>query len=204
MSKNNVYHTTYIKSFSLFSYVFYHPLAILMAKSRRILLDAKDIDPKKHYVFAINHSGAPDFFVVFFGLPLKITLKLVPYRFFIANRFFRKSVVRWLTMSYGGFPAKKHSAIEWGVPAAKHAMERGETVVIFPEGKVSKIDRVHPPKRGVEFLANENDVRIVPVRVKWHRDRGYINSYNLVIGKPFDGRGMKAIEIMDRIYSLKF
>lgn len=204
MEKQKVYPTRYIRAYSLFSYIFYHPLTLLMTTRRTFLLQPSDIDPNKRYVFAINHSGAPDFFVVFFGLPLRITLKLVPYRFFIANRFFNNPIIRWLAMSYGGFPAKKHKTIEWGVPAAKHALKRDETVVIFPEGKVSKIDKAYPPKRGVEFLANEDDVVIVPARVKWHRGKGYINSYDLTVGRPFDGHGMKAVQIMDRIYDLKF
>lgn len=188
----------------MFSYIFYHPIARLMMVRRNVHLNPSDIEPGKHYLFAINHSGAPDFFVVFFGLPLSVTLKLVPYRFFIANRFFRNWLVRWMAMSYGGFPAKEHESIEWGLDAARHAISRNETVVIFPEGKVSRTDKQYPPRKGVGILAKEDNVAIIPVRVKWHRHQGYLRSYDVTVGKPFDAKDMSAEQIMDIVYDLEF
>lgn len=203
MPKLKVYSTNYIKRFSLFHYAFYHPLAKFMMARCKFLLSENDIDPKKHYIFVANHSGAPDFFVVFFGLPFKITRLLVPYRFFIANRFFKKRSARWVLMSFGGFPAKKHRTLDWGVPAGERAMKRNETVVIFPEGKVAPIDRKYPPKRGIEFLAKNPNAMLIPVRVKWHRNKGLVKSYDLTVGKPFDAHNMTAAQIMDRVYDLE-
>jgi len=204
MTKPKVYSTKYINAFSWFHYPLYGTIARLMISRKNFLIQPEDIKAGKKYVFAVNHQGIPDFFVVFFGMPTYVHSRLTPYRFFIANRFFRNRFLRWILLSFGGFPAKKHRTLEWGLPAAEHAIRRGESVVIFPEGKVSLIDRVHTPKRGVEFLANEKNAMIIPVRVRWHRAQGYFNSYDLVVGKPFNGHGMKAVEIMDRVYSLKF
>lgn len=188
----------------MLGYFFYHPLARWMMVSRSVQLDKSDIKPGKHYIFAINHSGAPDFFVVFFGLPLSVTLRLVPYRFFIANRFFKKPLVRWMALSYGGFPAKEHTQLKWGLDAAKHALNRNETLVIFPEGKVSKVDRKYPPKRGVAILAKMPNVLIIPTRVKWHRNNGYLRSYDVTVGKPIDANGLTADQIMNEVYDLEF
>ncbi len=204
MQKLKAYSTKYINAYSWFHFPLYGLIARAMMRKKKLLLRPKDIDLTKKYVFVVNHQGLPDFFVVFFGMPANIHHLIGPYRFFIANRFFRNSILRWILLSFGGFPAKKHSSLEWGISAAKHAMERGETVVIFPEGKVSLIDRAYPPKRGVEFLANEPDVMIIPTRVKWNRAKGYLNSYYLAVGRPFDGHGMKATQIMDHVYDLKF
>ncbi len=204
MQKLKTYSTKYVRIYSWLHFPLYGALARSMVAKRNIMLQPSDICSDKKYVFAVNHQGQPDFFVVFFGMPGELHRLLGPYRFFIANRFFINPFLGWMLRSFGGFPAKKHSKYNWGIPAAKQAMARGEAVVIFPEGKVSLVERRYAPLRGVEVLAQGPDVLIIPARVKWFRNPKVINGYKLAIGKPFDAHGMKANQIMDRVYSLKF
>ncbi len=204
MSKQKTYSSFYILVFSWIHFPLYGFIARRMMKSEKLMLNINDLNKNSHYVFTVNHQGAPDFFVVFFGMPGRIHRQIGPYRFFIANKFFKNPLTRWLALSFGGFPAKKHPKYQYGIAAAKHAMNCGESVVIFPEGKVSQVDRQHKPKQGVAILAKEPDTFIIPVRVKWHRDKGIFNSYDVAIGKPFNGSKMSAEEIMDKVYSLKF
>ncbi len=204
MSKLKIYPAKYVKVFSWIHLPLYGALAKTLVSKKNILIEPGDIEPDKKYLFAVNHQGIPDFFVVFFGLPFWIHRQLTPYRFFVSNPFFKNPVVRWMLMSFGGFPAKEHRKIDWGILAAERALQRNETVVIFPEGRVSLEERKYPAKRGVEILAKTPDIMIVPVRVKWYRSEKVFKSYYLAVGKPFDASQMTASQIMDRVYDLEF
>jgi lysophospholipid acyltransferase (LPLAT)-like uncharacterized protein len=105
---------------------------------------------------------------------------------------------------YGCFRARYQIDTNSGLPFGLKLISQGSHLVIFPEGKVGKFDRAILPKTGVEVLANEPNVELIPARVKWNRKRGLWKSYSLAIGKPFSGKNMTAEQIMDVVYSLKF
>ena len=204
MAKQKYYSTSYVSLFSWVHYPLYWVLANLMKRSNRFLIKPEDVNLNHRYVFCLNHRGSPDFFVVFFGMPAWFHRKIAPYRFFIANRFFKNWFVRWQALSFGGFPAKEHPYLDYGLDAANRALDRGDPVVIFPEGRVGMVDREHKPKKGVAILAKRIDVRIVPVRVNWDRSKKLFRSYDVVVGKPFDGSKMNENQIMDVVYDLRF
>ncbi len=77
-------------------------------------------------------------------------------------------------------------------------MGRGQSIGIFPEGGLSK-NREKPARRGVMVLAQQPNVRIIPVHIEW-RGEGRFKTFDMGIGKPFDGSKMSAQEILDRIY----
>ena len=177
---------------------------MLMTRSKRIELSEDDIDPGKRYVIAGNHTGMPDPFVVCMNLPFRIQAKLIPFRFFVINRFFFAPLGFYLHL-LGGFPAHKHDRYAYGLEVAYEAHQKGHSVVIFPEGKISKNSvQEFEPKSGVSVLARRDHVMIIPARLRWTRKRGILRSYDLAVGRPFDGSKMSPQQIMDVVYSLKF
>lgn len=120
------------------------------------------------------------------------------------SRFFRFWPLRpWLFL-HGCFPSHEYRNFGYGLGRAKQLLDQGRTVIIFPEGGVLKPGRHKPPKNGVAVLANQEKTLLIPVRVKWDRNKGLWKSYSLSIGKPFSGKNMTAEQIMDVVYSLKF
>jgi 1-acyl-sn-glycerol-3-phosphate acyltransferase len=151
-----------------------------------------------HYVMAANHQTYLDPWVVPGSIPFGYWIKMGLPRAFVANRFFGYFFVGNLLRSVGSFPAKEHPTDPYGLDYAFTVMERGQSIMIFPEGGLSK-KREKPARRGVMVLAQQPNVRIIPVHIEWrHMDR--LSTFDIGIGKPFDGSKMSAQEIMDRIY----
>jgi 1-acyl-sn-glycerol-3-phosphate acyltransferase len=145
-----------------------------------------------------------DAFYICYSMPFDIHRKLGPYRFFLANRFIDNAFMGRPLLAFGCFPAKRHERYPYGLRMAETLLGNSETVVIFPEGRISKIDREHVPRHGVEVLAKMPGVQLVPARVEWQRDKGFFKSYRLSIGRPFNGSELTAEQIMDKVYDLKF
>ena len=80
----------------------------------------------------------------------------------------------WFIRRLGGFPIDTDQP---GIGSFRHAVEllnEGEMVVIFPEGKIFRDDRVHPLKRGLARMALQVEsiqpgigVQIVPISIHY-------------------------------------
>jgi len=162
------------------------------------------LDTNKAYIIAANHSGAIDPFIITANLPWHYILTLTPYRFMTANKFFSRTLLLPFLFALGCYPANKHPRFKSGLEYTQKLIEKRYCIVIFPEGKVSRIDRQYPARKGIEVLVQDSGVEILPVRVKWNRRKGLLRSYSLTVGKPFSGKNMTAEQIMDVVYGLKF
>jgi 1-acyl-sn-glycerol-3-phosphate acyltransferase len=145
-----------------------------------------------------------DPFIICYSLDFSIHRQLAPYAFLVANRFFSYPIVKHVLIALGGFPAKWHKKYPSGLAHTQTLLKKGSTVAIFPEGRISAHDRQFRPKKGVEVLANSQNTLLIPARIKWNRRKGFIKSYSIAVGNPFDGKNMTADQIMDVVYSLKF
>ncbi len=165
------------------------------------------LNPNAGYIIVANHSGSIDPFIITANLPLPYIKAMLPFRFMTANKFFNK-VWLWPALFWHGcYPARKTSGRLKDISGLEYTaklVNSKTTIMIFPEGRVSRKDRQFPPKRGVEILARTPDVLLIPVRVKWDRSKGFWKSYSMAIGEPFSGENMTAEQIMDVVYGLKF
>lgn len=166
-------------------------------------LNANLLNPETTYILVSNHKTLADAFIIPSSLPLSVSIKLLPIRYFIKNSYFKNPVLRPFLILLGCFPAHPYRKWGYGIEKAIDVMGKGHSVYIFPEGKLTKIDRMNPPKKGVTLLANQKGSSILPVRIDkqktdWHR------SVKVSWGVPFDGKNMTAEQIMDVVYGLKF
>jgi len=155
------------------------------------------------YVITANHTAGFDPFVITSNLRWKHVRLLTPYFFMTHNRFFKPLFRPWFYL-HGCFPAFKHPKMDYGISRAEHLLKDGRTVLMFPEGGVSRTDRARLPKTGIEHLVRIDGVKVLPARVRWNRNKKFFRSYSLSIGQPFDAKNMTAEQIMDVVYSLKF
>lgn len=121
----------------------------------------ENIDPKKQYIFAPNHQGMFDIFVIYGFLPnrfawiMKKELMIIPFVGTACKKVGHISIDR-------SSPVK---AMESIAEAEKTLSERGSSIVIFPEGTRTRTGEVGRLKGGAFKMAYDLDFEIAPVTI---------------------------------------
>ncbi len=88
-----------------------------------------------------------------------------PIYFMAKRELFQNRLVGWILNALGALPVRRGESDEQSMVTALALLERGEAVVIFPEGTRHRSGPLHPPRRGVGRLALESGAPVVPVAV---------------------------------------
>ncbi len=114
--------------------------------------------PAGGVILAANHRSFLDPFIVgcCLGRPI----------YFVAKReLFHKPLLGWFLNCMGAFPVRRGESDEESMQTALALLERGEAVVIFPEGTRIRSGSLAQPKRGVGRLALESGKPVVPIAI---------------------------------------
>lgn len=104
---------------------------------------------------------------------------IVPHLFFSGRRvrpifkseFAKTKIVKWAFSRVGGIPVERGSADMKALRRAQHALQRGEDVLIFPEGtRVRSDDQVAEVHGGAALIAQMGKAPIAPIAVCGFRD----------------------------------
>ena len=109
-------------------------------------------------LIAPNHRSFLDPFVL--GCCIRRPIYFMAKRELFKNRF-----VGWILNCLGAFPVKRGESDEEAMETARLLLERGEAVLVFPEGTRIRRGSLGRPKRGVGRLALETGAPVVPVAV---------------------------------------
>jgi 1-acyl-sn-glycerol-3-phosphate acyltransferase len=116
-------------------------------------------------VLAANHNSNLDALALMSLMPLRLLPKLRPVA--AVDYFFTSKVRGWFaTNIIGIIPVKRGSGKEGGNPLllCEEALDRGEILVLFPEGSRGDPETLGPLKKGIGHLACARPhVPIVPV-----------------------------------------
>ncbi len=114
--------------------------------------------PDGPLLLAANHRSFLDPFVI--GCCLRRPI------YFVAKReLFDIRLLGWFLNCLGAFPVRRGESDEESMTTALALLERGEAVVIFPEGTRNRSGPLAEPKRGVGRLALESGAPVVPIAV---------------------------------------
>jgi glycerol-3-phosphate dehydrogenase (NAD(P)+) len=114
--------------------------------------------PPGGVILAANHRSFLDPFVIGCCLPRPI--------YFVAKReLFKNPIIGWFLNCMGAFPVRRGESDEESVATALALLERGQAVVIFPEGTRIRAGSLATPKRGVGRLALQSGAPVVPIAI---------------------------------------
>src|SRR3954467_5531337 len=110
-------------------------------------------------IIASNHRSFLDPFVIAVMARRPI--------YFVAKKelFGFHPVISWLLNALGAFPIDRGASDQESMATARAILERGDIVLMFPEGTRIRPGALGRPKRGVGRLALETGARVVPVAV---------------------------------------
>jgi glycerol-3-phosphate dehydrogenase (NAD(P)+) len=109
-------------------------------------------------LLAANHRSFLDPFVI--GALTRRPVYYVAKRELFARRW-----QAWLLSALGAFPVDRGAGDADAIATARTILQRGDCVVIFPEGTRVRCGPLGAPRRGIGRLALETGARVVPVAV---------------------------------------
>jgi len=109
-------------------------------------------------IFASNHRSFLDPFVI--G-----TLLRRPVYYVAKKELFLHPLAGWFMSRLGGIPIDRGAGDVQAMETARRILERGDCVVIFPEGTRTRPGPLGAPHRGVGRLALQTAAPVVPVAV---------------------------------------
>jgi glycerol-3-phosphate dehydrogenase (NAD(P)+) len=107
-------------------------------------------------IFASNHRSFLDPFIV--GV-----LCRRPVYYVAKSEIFKNPFVAWFVSSLGAFPVRRGAGDPDMLKTARAILDRGDCLLIFPEGTRTRPGSLGRPKRGVGRLALETGAPVVPV-----------------------------------------
>jgi 1-acyl-sn-glycerol-3-phosphate acyltransferase len=109
-------------------------------------------------LLASNHRSFLDPFVI--GMMVRR-----PVYYMAKRELFEKRWQAWILNALGAFPVDRGAGDGAAMDTAREILERGDCVVIFPEGTRIRTGPLGSPKRGIGRLALETGVPVAPIAV---------------------------------------
>lgn len=96
-----------------------------------------------------------------------------PLRFIIAREQYERFGLRWLLRAVGCIPVDRAASPHRALAAARHALQHGEVVALFPHGRIH-LDTEGPArlKPGILHLAKLSGAPVYPLRIDGVRGAG--------------------------------
>jgi 1-acyl-sn-glycerol-3-phosphate acyltransferase len=168
--------------------------SILWAAGTKVQVYGLDkIDFNKSFVFVGNHQSHIDVLAVFSILTLTV-------RFIAKKELFKIPLFGWAMTAAGIIKvdrSNREKAIK-SIERAGETIQRGVSVILFPEGTRSSDGEIHQFKKGAFVLATKSNVPVVPISIsgtrnilKKHSLKLNPGKVKIIISDPIDSSNYK-------------
>jgi len=138
---------------------------ILRALARPVITGRENLEGLTGpMLFAANHNSHLDSLTVFYSLPARLRSRLAVAA--AEDYFFQNSASAGMTsLLMNGFPFAREGSIGTSLEYCGKLLDRGWSILIYPEGTRSLTGKMAPFKPGVGLLSVELGVPIIPIRL---------------------------------------
>jgi glycerol-3-phosphate dehydrogenase (NAD(P)+) len=109
-------------------------------------------------IVAANHRSFLDPFVI-------ATMARRPMYYVAKKQLFSNPIVAWFLVQLGAFPVDRGAGDGEMITTARMILDRGDILLMFPEGTRTRPGSLGEPRRGVGRLALETGAPVVPIAV---------------------------------------
>lgn len=114
-------------------------------------------------IICSNHVSLIDGVIVALTSPVPLTFG-VDTDFSVRSKITRKGMAALAWLGFGSV-VPIDSTLPFGIRALAKALDRGESVMIFPEGRISATGQPGAEQPGVEWLAKRTGARVRRIRI---------------------------------------
>jgi long-chain acyl-CoA synthetase len=161
----------------LFQAILFRPLARYYIKLR--VMGTEKVAKLNHpFLLIANHSSHLDAVMLTLALPWSTRRRLMvaaaadifeewdSQNASFKEKLVRKSITSLAVLGLNIFPFQRYAGIKKSLEYAGWCMDKGWSIMIFPEGKLSKDGFMNEFKSGVGLLVKEMDVPVVPAKIQ--------------------------------------
>lgn len=145
--------------YTLIKYFFKYFLCLLGSP---IIVGKENIPLTGPMIIVANHESLIDGLLLAAFWPQRVTSLSAAY-------LFKLPIVGLFLRSIGAIPVQNEAGEIAAIKAAIRILREGKTLIIFPEGKISKCDGLCPFQHGWAYLASKTGIPVVPVVIKGSR-----------------------------------
>lgn len=145
---------------------------------------------KKPFIIVANHVTAMDPIII--GSLLPLGARVIPIRFAVWHKYYHfPCPYALIAQPMGAFPVQKKVGLAKTLKPGIEALERGEVVGIFPEGRRVHFGRPRKGRRGAAYMAIRTGAPVLPVCVRGTMGLTFKNVFfrqrkvKVYIGEPF-------------------
>lgn len=126
-------------------------------------IDIEELVADRPVILTCNHQSLLDGLILAFACPIKMVFPVTP-KHSVENPLTRHSL-RLLERIGLGWVVPLNSDRPYALRRLQRALEAGQSVAIFPEGRIVRPDEVLPHKAGVQWLHQRTGASVVRARL---------------------------------------